>query len=183
MASKHPRTAETRAKISASLKGKVFRKYSPLTEEHKQKISAKMKGYKPSLEHRRKVSIALKGRAQRGKGWHHSKEVKEKIRQSNLGRRVSDEQLLNTQKHHGALRRERMRKLSIEGAIHTEGEWELLKQQYNFICPSCGKSEPDIKLTKDHIIPISRGGSDRIENIQPLCQRCNSHKFTKAIKY
>ena len=45
---------------------------------------------------------------------------------------------------------------------HTFGEWETLKAQYNWICPCCHKSEPKIKLTEDHIIPLSRGGSNNI---------------------
>ena len=74
------------------------------------------------------------------------------------------------------------KKRGAEGS-HSFGEWELLKKQYGYICPSCRKQEPDIKLTEDHIIPISKGGSDYIENIQPLCMPCNHKKHTKIIKY
>ena len=66
---------------------------------------------------------------------------------------------------------------------HTFGEWENLKAQYNWTCPCCGGKEPDIKLTLDHVIPLSKGGSNNIENIQPLCKSCNCKKLTKIIKY
>lgn len=78
------------------------------------------------------------------------------------------------------IRQERLR--NAEG-LHTIGDWELLKKQYGYICPSCKKPEPEIKLTEDHIVPLSKGGSNYIENIQPLCIKCNTHKFTKIIKY
>jgi len=73
-------------------------------------------------------------------------------------------------------------KLSIDGQ-HTNGEWELLKKQYGNKCPCCKKFEPEIKLTEDHIVPVTKGGSDWIENIQPLCISCNSRKHTKTIFY
>lgn len=69
------------------------------------------------------------------------------------------------------------------GGSHTLEEWETLKAQYNWKCPRCKKAEPKIKLTVDHIIPVTKGGSNNIENIQPLCQPCNSSKQTKIIKY
>ena len=81
-------------------------------------------------------------------------------------------------------KRNRLKKLlNKNGSLHTFGEWELLKKQYGYICPSCGKSEPNIQLTEDHIIPLSKGGSDNIENIQPLCKSCNCKKYTKVIKF
>lgn len=56
---------------------------------------------------------------------------------------------------------------------HTLGEWQTLKQIHENKCAICDKEK---KLTKDHIIPLSKGGTDYISNIQPLCQSCNSKK-------
>lgn len=60
---------------------------------------------------------------------------------------------------------------------YTLGEWLALKRAYLFTCPACGESEPQIKLTVDHIIPISKGGSNTSDNIQPLCGSCNTKKW------
>lgn len=76
-----------------------------------------------------------------------------------------------------------IKRINKEGSSHTFGEWEILKAQYNWTCPCCKKIEPEIKLTEDHIVPLSKGGSDNIENIQPLCKSCNCKKHTKIIKY
>jgi len=69
------------------------------------------------------------------------------------------------------------------GGSHSLEEWKLLKKKFNNTCPCCGISEPIIKLSEDHIIPLSKGGSDSIDNIQPLCLACNMKKHTKIIRY
>ena len=56
---------------------------------------------------------------------------------------------------------------------HTAAQWGSLVKEFNGRCVRCGSTDG---VTKDHIVPIYRGGSDAIENIQPLCVRCNSSK-------
>ena len=85
--------------------------------------------------------------------------------------------------HRVVLQQNREARKRKNGGLHTVGEWEMLKAQYNWTCPACGKSEPEIKLTEDHIVPVSKGGSNNIENIQPLCGSCNSRKKVKIIAY
>ena len=43
----------------------------------------------------------------------------------------------------------------------------------NGCCVKCGSRE---KLEYDHIIPISRGGSNTVRNIELLCEKCNRSK-------
>lgn len=74
---------------------------------------------------------------------------------------------------------ERWRKLRANGGSHTFDEWVELKKRSKMSCVYCLKTEPKIKLVKDHILPVSRGGSDDIENIQPLCRGCNAKKYNK----
>ncbi len=70
-------------------------------------------------------------------------------------------------------------KKNAEGS-HTFLDWELLKAQNDFKCGGCGIVK---LLTQDHIIPLSKGGTDYIWNIQPLCRSCNSKKHIQSIFY
>lgn len=143
------------------------------TKETKIKIGLASKG--------NKYALGSKGRM----GQHHSVETLKKMSEAKKGAKsrfwkggiMKDKEYVNWLKN-----RWKKRKKEASGS-HTFGEWELLKKQYDYTCPNCDRKEPEIKLSEDHIIPLSRGGSDNIENIQPLCLGCNSKKHTKIIKF
>lgn len=42
-----------------------------------------------------------------------------------------------------------------------------------YVCKACGTSQG---LTVDHIFPVSKGGSNDLDNLQTLCGSCNSRK-------
>jgi HNH endonuclease len=70
---------------------------------------------------------------------------------------------------------------------HTEREWTELVLAWGSRCFYCARPvqiKPELladELTKDHLIPLSRGGSDDIGNIVPACFHCNRLKGTMTI--
>ena len=73
----------------------------------------------------------------------------------------------------------RTRKTAAGGA-YTHAQWVVLCNKYGYKCLCCNKKR---KLAADHVIPVSKGGTSNIENIQPLCGPCNSKKGTKTTDY
>lgn len=80
----------------------------------------------------------------------------------------------------GAQRR-RIRMLDA-AAVHdvTVDQWFAIKAFYGDRCLRCGKTEPEVRLTMDHVIPVARGGLHHIGNLQPLCHSCNSGKNNRT---
>ena len=46
-------------------------------------------------------------------------------------------------------------------------------------CARCGKKLTLKTLTMDHVVPISKGGENILDNLVALCQTCNSRKANK----
>jgi 5-methylcytosine-specific restriction endonuclease McrA len=81
-----------------------------------------------------------------------------------------------------AVHRYRARLISAEGNFSIE-EFDKLREEAGYECVYCGRSEGEIgKLVADHAIPLSRGGSNFIDNIVPICLSCNSSKGDKTIE-
>ena len=50
-----------------------------------------------------------------------------------------------------------------------------------YACARCGQLEPSRRLVHlDHIVPVARGGSHDVSNLQVLCARCNQTKGAAA---
>ena len=50
------------------------------------------------------------------------------------------------------------------------------------LCLYCGKHLPDGELTRDHVVPVSRGGSDVWDNVVAACKRCNHFKGNRLLE-
>jgi len=165
-------------------------------KKYQEKQTEAHRGHKPSKETRKRMSKAQRGTKKPGAGkYKKSEEHKKKLSESHKGKIKpwvhGDKSPLwrggiynnNPRKRRTFIQARRRAKKKNSNGTHAQEEWELLKAQYNYTCPACKKKEPEIKLTEDHIIPLSNSGSDYIDNIQPLCKGCNCKKYTKVIKY
>ena len=77
-----------------------------------------------------------------------------------------------SQKQSSVKRRVIQRRRSQYAARRDELMLALIERD-GYECSFCGSQDG---LTIDHIMPLSRGGSDQLNNLQILCQSCNSQK-------
>lgn len=89
------------------------------------------------------------------------------------------------------LKNKRKRRLIMRQVIEifTIKEWEEKVKLTEGICPICGhefnNNSPTRRLTLDHNPPVSKvskGFVYTINDVQPICQSCNSSKNNKIIK-
>jgi 5-methylcytosine-specific restriction endonuclease McrA len=48
------------------------------------------------------------------------------------------------------------------------------------MCMYCGSEHGEMMLTRDHVIPMSRGGRDRWSNVVTACRHCNTRKGNRT---
>jgi 5-methylcytosine-specific restriction endonuclease McrA len=77
-----------------------------------------------------------------------------------------------------------MQDAEISGVAYQQGELvgyevrEYLLDKWQRRCAYCGKA--NIPLQVEHIIPRSRGGSDRVDNLTLACESCNQRKGSQT---
>lgn len=72
----------------------------------------------------------------------------------------------------------RSRYVSAMGRCTVE-QWMARVEYFGWLCVYCRKTLTPKTLTKDHAIPLSRGGSNWPSNLVPACKSCNSKKKAK----
>lgn len=188
---------ETKKRVSEAKKGTpAWNKGMQMPE-----VSARMqgnqngsgnKGKTISDESKKKMSLAKLGKPSPNKGRKLTPEWIEKTASQKRGKthstRLIEANRLGQINRYRKLNpnyelKGRNKRIVDNGGHHSNKEWESLKNKYGFTCPSCLRKEPEIKLTRDHIVALIQGGTNDIKNIQPLCQNCNSRKSVKTIRY
>lgn len=60
-------------------------------------------------------------------------------------------------------------------AVSLKLRFKVFKRD-KFTCQYCGRKTPEVILELEHIIPLSKGGSDEIDNLITSCFECNRGK-------
>ena len=74
----------------------------------------------------------------------------------------------------------------ISGIEYQQGELlgyeirEYLLEKFNRACVYCGKK--NVPLEIEHVVPKSRGGSDRVSNLTLACHNCNQTKGNLSVE-
>lgn len=64
-----------------------------------------------------------------------------------------------------------------EEGTYTLDDWKSVMLAFRGRCAYCGQTQSrGARLTRDHAVPVSKGGPTTRWNIVPACQKCNSRK-------
>ena len=154
-----------RARANLPHRVEARRKYQ---EEHKEQIDE----YKKRWRRENAQMVARRSREQYERHKHEIVARSKKWAEDNP-EKVSNAKADNRRKRRAA-------KHASLGSFTAE-EFEVLCERYGDRCLTCGRTE--IRLEADHVVPLTRGGSHDISNIQPLCGTCNRRKFVGIVAY
>jgi hypothetical protein len=71
--------------------------------------------------------------------------------------------------------------MKTQRTISKKLRFEIFKRD-DFKCIYCGKGTPDVTLEIDHILPVSKGGTNDINNLVTACFDCNRGKTNIELK-
>lgn len=152
-------------------------------------VKAKLKAYKKQWRTQPKAKaneLAYRQEYQnrpevKARNCEHNKRFRAKPEnQADARRRTIEWRKAHPERCHEQSRIKYLRKRDADG-FHTDMQWSKLLELCGNKCLICGETK---NLTRDHIVPLAWGGTDSIENIQPLCHKHNSKKHASvAVDY
>lgn len=69
----------------------------------------------------------------------------------------------------------------LVGTVGQRQRIQILERD-NYTCVYCGRRPPEVVLELDHVLPRSRGGSGRSENLATACRDCNQGKAAGLLR-
>jgi 5-methylcytosine-specific restriction endonuclease McrA len=147
-------------------RAKARKRVNKYRESHPEIIKARNLKYR--IEHREKSRQLQKDWRERNPEYHKTYYSKNKQYWTEWREKNRDSR--NASNH-----KRRTNKLASKDT-HTAEDRLLLFEKYNGLCIYCGNEAKTI----DHLIPLSRGGSNGVENLAPACLSCNSSKGAKT---
>jgi len=141
------------------------RKYQ---EEHKEEISEYKKNWAADNEEKAAASKLA----------YYEREREEVIARSKKWAESNPEKVRQAKANN--LRKRRAARHASRGNFTVE-EFKELCEIHGNKCLACDDTRAPLEA--DHVVPLTKGGSDNISNIQPLCGSCNRKKFVTIIDY
>lgn len=140
--------------------------YQQKPEAKKKAVVRSMRTLKnnPSLQEKKRMRDKDFSRSQRGKEINHKSS--KAYRQTGNGRKKTKEA--------------KYRRRNYSAGKLDWAAWDEKLKALNNQCQHCFTTD---NITIDHIIPLVKGGTNQIYNLQPLCRSCNCKKSDKIIEY
>jgi 5-methylcytosine-specific restriction endonuclease McrA len=145
---------------------------------HAEEIRIQRAGYrarnKPQIAQKKRADALLHPEKQRARRKRHYTTKRDIELRQNADYRKTHPEVMKA-----CADRRRARKANAPINDFTATDWQEMKAHYGYRCVYCGKKFQ--RLTQDHIIPLSAGGSHTKSNIVPACRSCNSKKGVGAV--
>jgi 5-methylcytosine-specific restriction endonuclease McrA len=85
-----------------------------------------------------------------------------------------------------AVRGAHKRRVTLRNGHHefySKEDIQNLFERFGLSCAYCGKHQSKLEnvLEIEHVVPITKGGADRLQNFVPACRSCNNSKRAKML--
>lgn len=70
--------------------------------------------------------------------------------------------------------------LARSRGTHTPTEWRAVRRAANGQCRYCAVELNVFNGVRDHKVPVARGGSDAVDNLDYICWQCNAEKAMRT---